>query len=187
MLGGFPLWGRAASLAGSCSCVCCVRHHPCPTRIISSRKVHNAANKVKTLAKPGLITVSVFGLLETRLRHKNKCWCLVTLSCCISVGGDCGCWRGKRAGHDPVCSGKPSGIRPSFIRVCALELKASFIIFFCKMKPFVSEEISERFRMSNSELLTFWITFCFTHGVLNRTSERIGKAATVQVKLYLQY
>jgi len=39
--------------------------------MISSREVRNAANKVKTVAKPYLITVSVFGLLEMALGHQN--------------------------------------------------------------------------------------------------------------------
>lgn len=85
------LRGRAASCAGSCSCARRAGHHLCPTEIISSRKVCNAGNEVKTLAKQDWITASIFGLLEMALRHQNarlRRWAAVfPWMGSVSVGG----------------------------------------------------------------------------------------------------
>lgn len=173
----FPLWGWAASWARSCSCVRRAGHCLHPTKIISSRKVCNSANEVKSSAKPDLITASIFGLLEMALRHQNaRLWCWAAAfpwMGSVSVGGvgeqDVARFAlGNRLGWGQLSC------------VCVPGLKASFIVFFWKTeKPFmfVSEEVS--LNGSGCLIRSFWVAFCFIHGVLNTTSKTVGKAGTV--------
>lgn len=172
----FPLWGWAASWARSCSCVRRAGHCLHPTKIISSRKVCNSANEVKSSAKPDLITASIFGLLEMALRHQNaRLWCWAAAfpwMGSVSVGGvgeqDVARFAlGNRLGWGQLsCVCVCSWIKSLLYRFL-LENREAFHVR-------VWRSISEWFRMSNSELLGCFLfyTWCFKHNFKNSGKSR---------------